>query len=106
MKTMPPTREMERAYLNSDAAYNGVFFLGVRTTGIFCRPTCPARKPLPKNVEYFPTAQTALAAGYRPCKRCRPLELDDQPSWAAELISEVDQNPTSRITEGALRTRG
>jgi AraC family transcriptional regulator, regulatory protein of adaptative response / methylated-DNA-[protein]-cysteine methyltransferase len=106
MITLPPPTEMQKAYLAKDASYDGVFFLGVRTTGIFCRPTCPARKPLPKNVEYFPTAQTALAAGYRPCKRCRPLELDDQPSWAAELISEVEQNPTSRITEGALRSRG
>lgn len=106
MPTLPPPAEMQQAYLAKDATYDGVFFLGVRTTGIFCRPTCPARKPLPKNVEYFPTAQLALAAGYRPCKRCRPMELDDQPSWAAQLISEVDQNPTSRITEGTLRTRG
>ena len=61
---MPQTAEMERAYLKGDASYNGVFFLGVRTTGIFCRPTCPARKPLPKSVEYFPTTRAALAAGY------------------------------------------
>ena len=73
MNTMLPTAEMERAYLERDASYNGLFFLGVRTTGIFCRPTCQARKPLPKNVEYFPTARAALVAGYRPCKRCRPL---------------------------------
>jgi len=73
MNTMPPTAEMERAYLERDASYNGVFFVAVRTTAIFCRPTCPARKPHPKNVEYFPTARAALSAGYRPCKRCRPL---------------------------------
>ena len=86
---MPPAAEMERAYLRRDASYNGLFFLGVRTTGIFCRPTCPARKPLPKNVEYFPTARAALVAGYRPCKRCRPLAPDEQPPWAAELRSAV-----------------
>lgn len=90
---MPPTAEMERAYLKRDASYNGLFFLGVRTTGIFCRPTCPARKPLPKNVEYFPTAQAALVAGYRPCKRCRPLESDDEPQWASELLAEVERDP-------------
>jgi AraC family transcriptional regulator of adaptative response/methylated-DNA-[protein]-cysteine methyltransferase len=97
---------MERAYLERDASYNGLFFLGVRTTGIFCRPTCPARKPLPKNVEYFPSASRALAAGYRPCKRCRPLAIDDQPSWAVELIAEVENDPTARIKEGDLRARG
>src|SRR5687767_1138526 len=128
---LPPKAEMERAYLTKDAAYNGLFFLGVRTTGIFCRPTCPARKPLPKNVEYFRSAQGALAAGYRPCKRCKPLAADDQPAWAAELLAEdrpckrckplaaddqpawaaellaeVERRPTARITEGDLRGRG
>lgn len=103
---MLPTAEMERAYLSKDASYDGLFFLGVRTTGIFCRPTCPARKPLPKNVEYFPTTRAALVAGYRPCKRCRPLELDDQPAWAVDLLADVERDPTSRITEGELRARG
>jgi AraC family transcriptional regulator, regulatory protein of adaptative response / methylated-DNA-[protein]-cysteine methyltransferase len=106
MNTLPPTAEMERAYLESNAAYNGIFFLGVRTTAIFCRPTCPARKPLPKNVEFFSTPQEALFAGYRPCKRCKPLELDDQPSWAADLLAEVDKRPNERITESELRRRG
>src|SRR5262245_21673749 len=63
-----PASEMTRAYLEGDASYDGLFYLGVRTTGIFCRPTCPARKPLPKNVEYFATTREALASGYRPCK--------------------------------------
>src|ERR1700730_179506 len=100
MNTMPPTTEMERAYLARDDSYNGLFFLGVYTTGIFCRPTCPARKPLPSNVEYFPTAQAALVAGYRPCKRCRPLALDEEPGWAADLMKDVEGAPTARITEG------
>lgn len=106
MNTTLPTAEMERAYLAGDAAYNGLFFLGVRTTGVFCRPTCPARKPLPKNVEYFATAHDAQAAGYRACKRCRPLEWDDQPSWAVELIAEVERDPATRISEEDLRARG
>jgi AraC family transcriptional regulator of adaptative response/methylated-DNA-[protein]-cysteine methyltransferase len=106
MDTMLPTAEMQQAYLERDASYDGLFFLGVRTTGIFCRPTCAARKPLPKNVEYFPTARAALVAGYRPCKRCRPLEQDDQPPWAAALLSDVERDPSSRITEGDLRERG
>ncbi|MFN0199499.1 MAG: bifunctional transcriptional activator/DNA repair enzyme AdaA [Planctomycetaceae bacterium] len=106
MSTMPPVSEMQQAYLDRDASYNGLFFFGVRTTGIFCRPTCPARKPLPKNVEYFATAGDALVAGYRPCKRCRPLEPDDQPAWALELLGEVERNPAVRITDGELAARG
>jgi AraC family transcriptional regulator of adaptative response/methylated-DNA-[protein]-cysteine methyltransferase len=97
---------MQQAYLERDTSYDGLFFLGVRTTGIFCRPTCPARKPLPKNVEYFATARAALVAGYRPCKRCRPLELDDRPPWAAALLDDVERDPSSRITDGGLRARG
>lgn len=106
MSTLPPPAEMERAYLARDASYNGLFFLGVRTTGIFCRPTCPARKPLPKNVEYFATASAAISAGYRPCKRCRPLAVDDQPAWVTELLADVERDPAVRMTEGDLRRRG
>jgi AraC family transcriptional regulator of adaptative response/methylated-DNA-[protein]-cysteine methyltransferase len=106
MNTMPPIAEMERAYLARDASYNGLFVLGVRTTGIFCRPTCPARKPLPKNVEYFLTPRAALMAGYRPCKRCRPLDLDDQPTWASDLLADMEQDPSRRLTEKDLRARG
>jgi AraC family transcriptional regulator, regulatory protein of adaptative response / methylated-DNA-[protein]-cysteine methyltransferase len=106
MGTLPPLREMERAYLERDAAYDGLFFLGVRTTAIFCRPTCAARKPLPKNVEYFATAGAALFAGYRPCKRCRPLEPDARPAWVSRLLAEVERDPMARIRERDLRARG
>lgn len=106
MPSLPPTAELERAYLTRGAAYDGLFFLGVRTTGIFCRPTCPARKPLPRNVEYFATAKEALAAGYRPCKRCHPMGVSAQPAWVTELLGEIDKNPTGRITEYGLRRRG
>jgi AraC family transcriptional regulator, regulatory protein of adaptative response / methylated-DNA-[protein]-cysteine methyltransferase len=106
MNTLQRIAEMERAYLNRDPAYNGLFFVGVRTTAIFCRPTCPARSPLPKNVEYFSTAAAALFAGYRPCKRCRPMAIDDQPDWAAKLFEDVERDPVSRITESDLRRRG
>lgn len=106
MNHLPSAQEMERAYLESDASYNGVFYLGVRTTSIFCRPTCPARKPLPKNVEFFPTPREALFAGYRPCKRCHPLEPDDRPGWASRLLAEVERDPSVRITESELKARG
>jgi AraC family transcriptional regulator of adaptative response/methylated-DNA-[protein]-cysteine methyltransferase len=104
--TLPTVAEMERAYLERDATYDGLFYLGVRTTGIFCRPTCPARKPLAKNVEYFATPNSAIAAGYRPCKRCRPMQLDDEPLWATRLIDEVEREPAARISEGDLAARG
>ena len=62
----------ERARLARDARFDGLFFTGVLSTGIFCRPVCPAPQPKPKNVVYFPTAAAAANAGLRPCRRCRP----------------------------------
>ena len=107
MSALPPIREMERAYRERDRSFDGVFFLAVRTTGIFCRPSCPARKPLPANVEFYPTIREALFAGYRPCLRCRPLEADGRPpEWAAGLLAEVEKNPGRRIPDAALRRLG
>ncbi len=106
MNALLPITEMERAYRDRDASYNGLFFVAVRTTGIFCRPSCPVRSPLPKNVEYFPSAAEALFAGYRPCKRCRPMDIDDQPKWATALLAEVENDPSARLTEADLRARG
>jgi AraC family transcriptional regulator of adaptative response/methylated-DNA-[protein]-cysteine methyltransferase len=74
--TTPAPAEMERAFFARDASYDGGFLTGVRTTGIFCRPSCPARRPRRENLEFFGTVEQALAAGYRPCRRCRPLEVD------------------------------
>ena len=64
--------EIERAFYASDPAWDGRFVAAVRTTGIYCRPSCRVRKPLPKNVSYLPDASAARAAGYRPCLRCHP----------------------------------
>jgi AraC family transcriptional regulator, regulatory protein of adaptative response / methylated-DNA-[protein]-cysteine methyltransferase len=107
MKTLPPLREMRRAYQRSDSAYDGIFFLGVRTTGIFCKPSCRARKPRPENVVFFAAAHDALNAGFRPCKRCRPLESGGAvPSWAERLLSEIDLDPARRLRDSDLRRRG
>ena len=106
MNALPPILEMQRAYQQKDARYNGVFFLGVRTTGIFCRPVCPARKPLPRNVEYFASAREALFAGYRPCKRCRPMNDSNQPPWLGDLLSVLDLEPGRRVREADLKARG
>ncbi len=103
----PARAEMERAFLESDAGYDGVFWTAVRTTGIFCRPSCPARKPKPANCEFFPTVKQALFAGYRPCKRCRPLEAPGtRPAWIAPLLDELDNEPHPRFAARDLRERG
>ena len=104
--SLPPIAEMQRAYLERDAAFNGLFYLGVRTTGIFCRPTCPARKPSPRNVEYFATPRDAVAAGYRPCKRCRPMQASEEPAWCRQLLDEIERIPSVRIRERDLTSRG
>lgn len=107
MNTLPTPFEMERAVTTSDASYDGIFVVAVRTTGIFCRPSCPARKPLPRNRVYYATAAEALAAGYRPCKRCRPLEADGRPpAWAAQLLADVDRDPAARWRDADLKARG
>jgi len=105
MTAMPPRQEMERAFLQSDATYNGVFYTAVRTTGIFCRPVCPARKPKPENVEFFPSVKAAMFAGYRPCKRCRPTEAG-APEWVQSLMEWVESTGDVRIREAQLRERG
>src|SRR5207302_6716963 len=106
MSSLPSLKEMERAVNDSDASYDGIFFVAVRTTGIFCRPSCPARKPLPRNREYFATAKEALFAGYRPCKRCRPLDTDGRPpAWVAQLLAEVERDPAARWRDADLRAR-
>ncbi|MGE0352443.1 MAG: bifunctional transcriptional activator/DNA repair enzyme AdaA [Gemmatimonadales bacterium] len=107
MPTLPPLPEMIGAYRRRDASYDGIFLLGVRTTGIFCRPSCPARKPLPRNVEFFPGAREALFAGFRPCKRCRPMEAAGAaPAWIRPLLKRVEANPQERIKEQDLRSMG
>src|SRR5262245_17007693 len=60
------------AFAGRDARFDGRFVAAVRTTGIYCRPSCPCRRPRPERVEYFPTPDDAARAGYRACKRCRP----------------------------------
>lgn len=95
------------AFQSRNATYDGVFFTGVRTTGIFCRPVCPARKPKPQHVEFFATARDALYSGYRPCRRCRPMELTGTPPpWLRDLLADLDAEPARRWTDRDLRERG
>lgn len=100
-------REKYQALVEKDIAYDGAFFAGVKTTGIFCRTTCTARKPKQENVCFYDTIQQALAAGYRPCKICRPMESADRiPPEIAALLAQVQGDSQFRITEWELRQRG
>ncbi len=67
-------REKMRAIQNRDKAYDGKFIYGVKTTRIICKPGCPAKIPLEKNIVFFDTLEEAVQNGYRFCKRCRPEE--------------------------------
>ncbi|HET9130194.1 MAG TPA: methylated-DNA--[protein]-cysteine S-methyltransferase, partial [Terriglobia bacterium] len=103
---MPPIKEMQGAYLRKDPTYDGIFFLAVKTTRIFCRPSCPARRPLPENVVYFPNASDAVVAGYRPCKRCRPLETNGQPpEWVGRAL-EIAEGQASRVRDSQMKQSG
>lgn len=98
---------MERAFLTSDRGYDGIFYPAVKSTGIFCRPSCNARKPLLENIEFMATAKMALFAGYRPCLRCRPLDLGgDGPEWVKRLLAELERSPDRRFTNSDLLTMG
>jgi AraC family transcriptional regulator of adaptative response/methylated-DNA-[protein]-cysteine methyltransferase len=104
---LPPRSELVRAYLAGDEDYEGIFFTAVKTTGIFCRPACPARKPKPQNVEFFASAQEALFAGFRPCKRCRPMQpVGASPEWLAPLLRRVEAEPARRWRNDDLRQLG
>jgi AraC family transcriptional regulator, regulatory protein of adaptative response / methylated-DNA-[protein]-cysteine methyltransferase len=100
---LPPSDMMYRALVNRDSSFEGIFFVGVRTTGIFCRPTCPAKKPARENVDFFPTPSEALHGGYRPCLRCRPMDPDKRPPELIErLRAEVERAPGGRLTDKEL----
>ena len=88
------------ARLRRDPAFDGRFFTAVRTTGIYCRPVCPVKQPLTRNVSYFPSAAAAERAGYRPCLRCRP---ETAPFCAAWKGTQVTVERALRLIEqGAL----
>jgi AraC family transcriptional regulator of adaptative response / DNA-3-methyladenine glycosylase II len=85
MLHVPPPRldraTCDRARLARDRAFDGLFFTGVRTTRIYCRPICPVRPARWENVVFFPTAAAAERAGFRPCLRCRPETAPGSPAW-------------------------
>ena len=94
------------ARCSRDARFDGRFFVAVKTTGIFCRPICPAKLPKEENVTYYTLAAQAMSDGFRPCLRCRPDSAPQSPAWegvdttvlrAMSLLSEIPAQPISRI---------
>jgi AraC family transcriptional regulator, regulatory protein of adaptative response / methylated-DNA-[protein]-cysteine methyltransferase len=103
LELLPPSETMYRALVNRDSSFEGIFFVGVRTTGIFCRPTCTAKKPARENVDFFATSSEALHGGYRPCLRCHPMDPDKRPPQLIErLRAEVERAPGGRLTDKEL----
>ena len=105
--TLPARPVMERAVYDRDDSFDGVFLVAVTSTNIFCRPSCPARKPLQKNMDFYATPKLALAAGFRPCKRCRPMAVNGKPpAWVSRLIERVEADPERRPHDADLRSWG
>jgi AraC family transcriptional regulator, regulatory protein of adaptative response / methylated-DNA-[protein]-cysteine methyltransferase len=103
LELLPPTETMYRALVKRDPSFEGIFYVAVRTTGIFCRPTCSAKKPAPENVDFFPTPSEALHSGYRPCLRCNPMDPGQrQPKLIERLRAEVERAPGGRLTDKEL----
>jgi len=106
IQSLPDTDTLYNALLHKDSRFEGIFVVGVKTTGIFCRPTCSARKPKQENVEFFGTAREALLHGYRPCKICNPLGYKGEiPDWLRPLVDEINAKPGIRFKDRDLKQR-
>ena len=98
---------MYQASFNKNPDFEGVFWMGVKTTGIFCRPTCTARKPKSENVEFFQNTKDAILKGYRPCKVCKPLENPNEtPEYIQKILEELRENPALKFKDFDLVQRG
>lgn len=97
---------MMDAWRRRDASYDGVFVFGVKTTGIFCRPSCPSQ-PRSENLQFLRDAGEAVRVGYRPCKRCEPQRVGGPPpDWVATLMARAEASPDRRISAQDLRSLG
>jgi len=107
MNQLPDRDVMYRACVEKDSEYEGIFFMAVKTTGIFCRPTCRARKPKIENVEFFGTTREALLHGYRPCKICDPMGYaGDTPEWLKPVLAKIENSDYLRLKDRDLRELG
>ena len=98
---------MYKALVDKDVSYEGTFIAAVKTTGIFCRPICTARKPKKENVEFYSTTKEAILKGYRPCKVCNPLEkLGETPNYIKNILKELNDNPSLKFKDWDLTQQG
>ncbi len=98
---------MYKAIVEKDTSFEGVFFTAVKTTGIFCRPSCTARKPKLENVEFLKTSKECILKGYRACKVCNPLEnLHQTPEAFQQIINELTKNPSIKFKDYDLKKKG
>ena len=97
---LPARSALDRARRSRDPRFDGRFFVGVTSTGVYCRPVCPAPSPRDAHVRYFPTAAAAGDAGFRPCLRCRPEAAPGTPAWLG--TSAVVRRALALVHEGAL----
>ncbi len=105
--TLPDHATLYAALVARDACFDGQAFVGVVTTGIFCRLTCPARKPKLENCRFFATAGECLAAGFRPCKRCHPVQAAAQADPAiVTLLAALEAQPDLRWSEAEVTRMG
>jgi AraC family transcriptional regulator of adaptative response/methylated-DNA-[protein]-cysteine methyltransferase len=104
---LPSHEELYTHIQRRDPELDGIIYVGVKTTGIFCRPVCPARVPLSKNITFYTSPEECLAAGLRACKRCRPLDHPDAPGVLLnKLLAMVEEDPSRRWSEDDLREMG
>lgn len=103
---LPSRRTLIGAVTRRDAAWDGLFVVAVKTTGIACRPSCPSRPARPENREFFPTLEAAREAGYRPCLRCKPELQTGEPEWWPRLVARVDAAGSSRLSDSELAANG
>ncbi|MBF0760634.1 methylated-DNA--[protein]-cysteine S-methyltransferase [Dysgonomonas mossii] len=89
-----------QALVAKDPSFEGTFFAGIKTTGIFCRPTCTARKPKRENVEFFASAKDAILKGYRACKVCHPMEkAGSTPEYVDRVLRFLDEDPSLKLKD-------
>ncbi len=107
MTELPDKDVMYKALVEKNSEFEGIFYAGVITTGIFCRPTCRARKPKKENVEFFGTTRESLLHGYRPCKVCDPMGYaGESPGWLRPVLNIMEKDEGVKLKDQDLREMG
>ena len=109
MGNLEPELTFKEKYtaIKRDSSHDGVFVTAVTTTGIFCNPSCRAKKPKTENVIFYDTPELAIKNGFRPCKICKPMDLEGKaPDYVKNTISELQENPYLIIKDYDLKQRG